>query len=504
MDEPINDSERVRHTHRTNVGMVLAIAAQVGKFVLGLGGMMVFARLISPADFGIFSIAIVVFSFGTLFKDGLAVATVQRHELTAEQQNSLFWINQIIGVSVACITVICALTLPSVYKSPVLMPLLLGLSFVQLIVFFANFQVALLRRQMRFGILGAIEQISTLIAISLAIVVAFRGGGIWALFVAHALSLLGTAIGATLMSGWRPNAFLIHPNVVELFSYGKRVTASDIATFITRNTDRLLIGSFCGATLLGFYDRAYNIMQLPMIQLLGPIGGVSHSSLSKTVGAEPEQYKHDAKNVISLVAALGMFLSAYLFVCADTLIPFVLGNNWLASVPILQALVPSAYIDSPVMGMCILLLSSACTREYLSLKVLAAVVGIVAICAGLTAGPLGVAVCFSCSRVFVFAYGLYLCNQSTLVSWKSFCRALRPSLLSSIAAVTVVLTGKFFSLGATLSTLQMLIVQTIVFALVFRLVWGLDPDGRERIAALRRFFKDRFRLQATPLSDRSN
>lgn len=495
MDEPVNDSERIRHTHRTNVGMVLSIAAQIGKFLLGLGGMMVFARTVSPQDFGIFSIAIVIFSFGTLFKDGLAMAVVQRHELSTEQQNSLFWINQIIGLSVACITAVCALILPSFYKAPVLMPLLFGLAFVQLIVFFGNFQVALLRRQMRFGNLGAIEQVSTLVAMSVAIVVALRGGGIWTLFAAHALTMFGTAIGATFVSGWRPKSFLIHPDVVEIFSYGKRVTASDIATFITRNTDRLLIGSFCGATPLGFYDRAYNIMQLPMVQLLGPIGGVAHSSLSKTVTAAPEQYKHDAKNVTSLVAAVGMFLSAYLFVCAGTLIPVVLGSNWLLSIPLLQALTPSSFIDAAIMGMCILLLSSACTREYLSLKVFAAVVGVIAICAGLAAGPLGVAICFSFSRIFVLGYGLYLCNKSTLVSWTSFCRALRPSMLASMAALAVVSMGNVFKFGATLSPLQLLIAQTITFVLVFRIVWGLDPDGRERVAALRRFFKDRFRLQ---------
>ncbi len=494
MDDPLDDNEIIRHTHRTNVGMVISIAAQIGKFVLGFGGMMVFARTVSPEDFGIFSIAIVVFSFGNLCKDGLALAVVQCHELNSEQQDSLFWINQIIGVSVALITVICALTLPSLYKAPVLMPLLFGLSFVQLVVFLGNFQVALLRRQMRFGNLGAIEQVSTFIAMFVAIVVAFRGGGIWTLFVAYALTVMGTAIGAMLVSGWRPKAFLIHPDVVELFSYGKRVTASDIATFVTRNTDRLLIGSFFGATPLGFYDRAYNIMQLPMVQLLGPIGSVAHSSLSKTITAAPEQYKSDAKNVTSLMAAVGMFLSAYLFVCADSLIPVVLGNNWLPSILLLQLLAPSAYIDSAVMGMSILLLSSACTREYLALKILAAVVGIIAICAGLSAGPLGVAICFSCSRLFVFGYGLYLCNRSTLLSWKSFCRALRPSLLASVAAFAVVFIGNFTKLGASLSALPLLIVQTVAFVFVFRIIWGFDPDGRERIFALRSFFKDRFRF----------
>jgi O-antigen/teichoic acid export membrane protein len=80
-------------------------------------------------------------------------------------------------------------------------------------------------------------------------------------------------------SEWKPGIYQRDAEVWPLLRFGKNVSISDVATFITRNIDNLLIGWACGMTPLGFYDRAYTLMMVPLQQLLSPLSGVGHTML---------------------------------------------------------------------------------------------------------------------------------------------------------------------------------------------------------------------------------
>jgi Membrane protein involved in the export of O-antigen and teichoic acid len=76
------------------VGGVAAVSAQGAKFLLQTATTMVLARLLSPEDFGLQGMVVVVIGFLGLFRDaGLGLATVQRLEVTHQQTSTLFWIN---------------------------------------------------------------------------------------------------------------------------------------------------------------------------------------------------------------------------------------------------------------------------------------------------------------------------------------------------------------------------------------------------------------------------
>src|SRR5690348_3136450 len=75
-------------------GGFATLSAQGVRFVLQTATTMVMARLLSPQDFGLQGMAIVVIGFLALFQDaGLGAATIQRLEVTQEQISTLFWIN---------------------------------------------------------------------------------------------------------------------------------------------------------------------------------------------------------------------------------------------------------------------------------------------------------------------------------------------------------------------------------------------------------------------------
>ena len=101
------------------VGGVAAVSAQGAKFVVQTATVMVLARLLSPEDFGLQGMVVVVTGFLGLFRDvGLGSATVQRLEITHEQTSTLLWINVAIGAILATLCAALAPVLVAFYQEP--------------------------------------------------------------------------------------------------------------------------------------------------------------------------------------------------------------------------------------------------------------------------------------------------------------------------------------------------------------------------------------------------
>src|ERR1700739_2389691 len=70
-------------------GGFATLLAQGFRFVIQTATTMVFARLLSPEDFGLQAMVVVMTGFLAFFQDaGLVMATVQRREITHEQTST--------------------------------------------------------------------------------------------------------------------------------------------------------------------------------------------------------------------------------------------------------------------------------------------------------------------------------------------------------------------------------------------------------------------------------
>ena len=101
------------------IGGFAAVSAQAVKFVVQTATTMILARLLSPQDFGLQGMVVVVTGFLGLFRDaGLGMATIQRSEVTHEQVSTLFWINLAVGALLATACAALAPVLVSFYHEP--------------------------------------------------------------------------------------------------------------------------------------------------------------------------------------------------------------------------------------------------------------------------------------------------------------------------------------------------------------------------------------------------
>jgi PST family polysaccharide transporter len=98
-------------------------------------------------------------------------------------------------------------------------------------------------------------------------------------------------------------------------------------SYLTRNTDNLLVGWRFGAPALGFYKKAYDLFILPETQLLAPLSAVVVSTLSR-VNRDREQFQRYFLRAISVLALLGMGVGANLALVGADLIRFLFGSGW--------------------------------------------------------------------------------------------------------------------------------------------------------------------------------
>src|SRR5437764_15047415 len=183
-------------------GLVTA-AAQGAQFFLKLGYIMVLARILVPQEFGLVAMVTTVMGFLRIFQDaGLSTATVQRQEITHAQVSNLFWANVAVGGVTSLLVAASAPAIAWFYREPRLVSMTLVLSITFVLTSSAVQHIALLNRQMRFGVIAIIDVVSMLAGYLTGIALALSEYGYWALVFAYVVQVTIRLVLSWSISRW--------------------------------------------------------------------------------------------------------------------------------------------------------------------------------------------------------------------------------------------------------------------------------------------------------------
>ncbi len=322
----------------------------IGQFatrVIQIVATMILARLLTPDDYGLYAMIIVVTGFMLIFQDiGLSMATVQRETITHEQVNTLFWIG--LGASVIVMLVVMALApvLVWFYKKPELLWLTVAVSVGFVFGGLAIQPKAVLKRQMRFGTLAGLNIAAITLSIVVGIGTAWAGARVWALVYMELARHLFTMIIVWIMCPWRPSlsAWPRGQEVGPMLAFGGNLTGFNIVNYFARNLDNILIGRFWGAVQLGLYYKAYSLMMLPILQVSAPMATVAIPTLSRLQN-DPKQFRRYYLKAISFIAFITMPGVMFMVVMSEEIIGLVLGEQWVGTSKIFAILGISALIQ---------------------------------------------------------------------------------------------------------------------------------------------------------------
>lgn len=460
----------------------ITLLSQIVKFVLHMASTMVLARLLTPQDYGLVAMTTAIIGFAALFKDlGLSAATIQQKEVTHQQVSALFWINLAISISIA--TVLCALApLISLFYNESRLTLLtcvLATTFI-----FSGLTIqhqALLRRQMKFMILGGVEIGSIAVGVVGAIVMAKSGMGYWALVGLPFFSAVTNAILVWCLCSWRPVYTKSGDGIRKMLKFGGHITGFNLINYFSRNLDNILLGKFWGAEALGLYSKAYSIMMLPIQHIRGPLESVAMPALSR-MQDDPGRYCRYYLKLIEIIAFLSMPLMVFLFVCAEDVILLLLGPNWSGASNIFKVLCLAAFVQPVASTRGLVLLSLGYSGKYLKWGVANGIITILSFVIGLRWGAIGVAIAYTIATYLILFPSLWYCFRGTPVTVSGFIMAAGgPVVMSALMGVVIWVVRSYLTDISLLLSLGML---ALLCTITYLTVLSVFPKGRALLREL--------------------
>jgi lipopolysaccharide exporter len=307
----------------------------------------VLAHILSPADFGVTSIAgTILLLVGYVQQGGVSAALVQRRTDVREAAASALLFNLVTGAAFYVLVFLLAPTLASFFGAPDLEGVIRVLAIAVGIRSVAWIGVALLERELLFRRASSGEIAGALVEMAVAIGFALGGAGVWSI-------VYGQLAGAVVQAGvtWalvprRPSPRDVDRRVLkELLGFGKYVSAGHLLVFVAASVDNLFVGRILGAHALGFYALAYRLAALP-----GAVLGVvaervtlpAYSVLRTDRAAFARAYLANLQRLSFLTLPIGVGL----VVAAEPIVLGLLGERWEPAVAPLRILAVFGVLES--------------------------------------------------------------------------------------------------------------------------------------------------------------
>jgi O-antigen/teichoic acid export membrane protein len=296
------------------------------------------ARLLTPAEFGLVGMIVVFLAVATSFVDsGFSSALIQRKELTEEDKTSVFLFNISVGLGMAAMMFWAAPWIARFYAQPILTGLTRLLALNLFIQACGSVQFALLSRRLDFKTQWQVGMAATGISGAVAVVLAWRGYGVWSLAIQANISALISTLLVWWLVPWRPSRKGSIKSLRSMFGFGSRVLASGLINTVYERVQLLLVGKVFGPADLGYYTRAYTTQQAPASLFQTIVSKVTFPMFS-TIAHDRERLKAVMRKCMTTLGAVTMPMMAGLALMAKPIVIVLFGAKWLPCVPYLRIL----------------------------------------------------------------------------------------------------------------------------------------------------------------------
>ena len=375
-------------------GIRWSVVGQVLGQAIRFASSVVMARLLSPADFGYFGMALVVTGFLAIFQSlGTIGIVVQRQEISSTLLDSLHVVNIVMGIILAGVLAASGSWIATLYNDNVIESItgVLGLTFIASA--FGTVPLALLNRNMLFDRIVGIELTATVCQAVIGILSAAFGWGVWALVCANLTnSVVVTALCLAFCS-IRLRFRFVWSEIRGVAKFGLHLAGNHVVDHWIVHADKLLIGRYFRAATLGYYSLAWNLYSLPVQSITGLVNRVLFPALSRLQQDDAELRRVVLRSVggLSLVTFPVMI---GLSVIAEPLVLAVYGTQWVPAIPLIIILCPVGILQAMTGLNSNVLLAKGRSDWLLWWNVGSGAVTILSFFCGLSWGVLGVAAAY--------------------------------------------------------------------------------------------------------------
>jgi teichuronic acid exporter len=395
---------------------------------------LIVARLLSPADFGIVSMAVILYSYlRYVGQFGIPVTVVTLRDLTASQLAQLHTIAVLLGL--ASFGVSCALAYPIslFFKTPKLVPVVIVTCLALVALGMRAVPEGMLNKDMRFRWLSVVDGGCDVLSAIVTLVMAWRGFAYWALIIGN---LVATTARSTLIAKARPYPFA-WPRLASIrkeLLFGWHVLVSTLANSSYERLDNVTAGRVLGTAPLGFYGMAWNLANVPLEKVTTLVTTVIPSYLA-AVQNDAVALRRYLRGLTEVMALATFPVSIGLGLVARDFVPMLLGHKWLAMVAPLQVLCVYAAFRSVVALLEKVLITTGKTRFVMWNQLWALVILPCAFYVGSRWGIAGIAWGWVAAYPLVAVPLYWKAFRTVQLRMAEYFRAVRPALDATVAMV---------------------------------------------------------------------
>ena len=477
--------------HKTFHAVVWALLRVGTSNVVSFVVFTVLARILSPGDFGVFALAILVVDVARIVSSaGLSDAITRdkhRDELLAD---TAFWANLGLGCMVGAVTWLLAPLYAMAMDQPQITTVVRCLAVLVPVSSLSGIHTA--RKLAEFGhrAVAARMMSSTVLGGGTAVAAAVAGLGVWSLVIQTAVVDVVGIVFAWQTYPWCPRLRLDRRRLWDVCGFsGTMMLTQVLGTLLTRIQD-IVVGRFLSVAAVGTYRVAWRMIDLIAQTTIQPIVGVSFVTLSQ-LQDERERFRYAFLRMLGLGALFTFPALAGFGVLSGDIIPLLFGAKWAGSAAIAQILTLMAipFCMNFFIGPALAAIGRSATIAKGSIVQTAATIAL-----SLLAAPCGlpwVAAAYVLRSYLTMPYHLVLFARDTGIGPFEMMRAIMPPFLATMGmAITLLLVAPLLRQGIGHNAAYLAVMVSLgcsVFAIGLLLFAG--DYVRSNLGVLRPFWR---------------
>jgi O-antigen/teichoic acid export membrane protein len=450
--------------------------------LMGLASTVIVARLLVPADFGIFAVAMTLVSMVGVFTDlGADLALIRHLDPKPQHYNTAWTFNVLVHTTAALLVVLSAAVVVHVYGDPRYQTVLYVLALSMFLDGLTNPGIADFRRSQRFHKDFQYNVIIQFIGVVSTILSAWFFRSYWALLTGTLTRSVASLILSYGMHPCRPRFSLVARH--EMFGFSFWNMWRSVAQFMAGRADRLVIGAYFGSTITGFYTVTGELAGMAVYEFLHPIGRALFPSLAASQREGPQAVAR-ASIIFNSTATLALALGGGLSALAEPVMSLVYGQKFVEAAPMLTvfALVAAVSGFSQPVGQ--LMIVRGKSRDMALLSILQGGISVAIISALAVAGaPIMTIVMVKWAlEILALLRLFYLLRFIQGLTWKTMVVSwIRPAIACLIMYGVLWYFRRNVPLPAGLAVLVGVPMGAMVYCSILLLLWHLmlKPPGIE-------------------------
>jgi O-antigen/teichoic acid export membrane protein/4-amino-4-deoxy-L-arabinose transferase-like glycosyltransferase len=323
---------------RTAGGAAWVFAAYVAYRALGFLTNLVLARLLSPAEFGLVSFAMIMIGASALLQDvGVPAALIYSRRDIHTIAGTALTINVVVATLLVAVVVLASPVLASLGGDALIGPIVMVLAAGLIVTSLGSVQNAMLVKQMSFRRKFLPDVVPSLASGVLSIFLALFGFGVWSLVSGHIARTASSTLLLWRLSPVRPRPTFDRSVAAELLKYGRHISFASVLGFAVANVDYFIVGYMLGTTELGLYTMAYILATMPAYTIGQVVSTVAFPAFSQ-LRNDPEELFRFFSKVFGAVCAVAMPVGVIIYIGAPAYANVILGSKWAGIVAPLQIL----------------------------------------------------------------------------------------------------------------------------------------------------------------------